>query len=147
MRFDVLTLFPDIFSGYLGQSLLKRAIERGLIEVHLHDIRDWSQDKHKKVDDRPYGGGPGMVLKVDTVVPCVEAVQGMDADPGRLVMLTPQGNRLDQAGVEQLAVRSRLVLLAGDTKGLTNGSGSSSSRRKSRSATTSSMGAKWPRWW
>ena len=98
MRFDVLTLFPDIFPGYLGQSLLKRAIDAGLVEVRLHDIRDWSQGKHNTVDDRPFGGGPGMVMKVEPVVACVEAVRAMAADPGHLVMLTPQGRRLDQAG-------------------------------------------------
>ena len=75
MRFDVLTLFPEIFSGYLGQSLLKKGIDAGLLAVHLHDIRRWTTDKHQKVDDRPFGGGPGMVMKVEPVVDCVEAVQ------------------------------------------------------------------------
>jgi len=117
MRFDVLTLFPGLFSGYLGQSLLKLAIERGLVRVHLHDIRDWAKDKHKTVDDRPFGGGPGMVLKVDTVVECVEGVRPMDAEPGHLVMLTPQGRPLDQAGVERLAERRRLLLLCGRYEG------------------------------
>ena len=68
MRFDVLTLFPEMFSGYLGQSLLKLAIERGLVQVQLHNIRDWAHGKHKVVDDRPFGGGPGMLLKVEPVV-------------------------------------------------------------------------------
>ena len=68
MRFDVLTLFPEIFSGYLTQSLLKLAIERGLVRIHLHNIRDWAHDKHHAVDDRPFGGGPGMVLKPEPVV-------------------------------------------------------------------------------
>ena len=75
MRFDVLTLFPAIFDGYLGQSLLKKAIDAGLVDVQLHDIRHWSRDKHHKVDDRPFGGGPGMILQVEPVVECVEAVQ------------------------------------------------------------------------
>ncbi len=117
MRFDVLTLFPETFEGYLGQSVLKLAVERGLVEVHLHDIRDWAADKHKSVDDRPFGGGPGMVLKVDPLVPCVEAVRGRHPDPGRLVMLTPQGRRLDQATVEQLAEHKRLLLLCGRYEG------------------------------
>ena len=117
MRFDVLTLFPDIFPGYLGQSLLKRAIDAGLVEVCLHDIRRWTQDKHNKVDDRPYGGGPGMVMMVEPVVACVEAVQVMADDPGHLVMLTPQGRPLDQAGVEQLARRQRILLLCGRYEG------------------------------
>ena len=84
MRFDILTLFPEMFPGYLGQSLLRRAIDRGIVEVHLHNIRDWATDKHHSVDDRPFGGGPGMVLMVEPVVACVEAVQGMADQPGRL---------------------------------------------------------------
>ena len=117
MRFDVVTLFPEMFPGYLGASVLKLAIERGLVEVRLHNLRDWAQDKHKTVDDRPFGGGPGMVLKVDRVVPCVEAVRGLGTDPGHLVMLTPQGRRLDQAIVEKLAAQSRIVLLCGRYEG------------------------------
>jgi len=117
MRFDVLTLFPEIFSGYLGESLLKLAIERGLVEVHLHDFRDWATDKHKTVDDRPFGGGPGMVLKVEPLVPSVEEVRRQHPDPGHLVMLTPQGQRLDQAAVERLAERKRILLLCGRYEG------------------------------
>ncbi len=117
MRFDVLTLFPEIFQGYLGQSLLRREIQDGLVEVHLHDIRDWSYDRHRSVDDRPFGGGPGMVMKVDVVVPAVEAVRAQDADCGHLVMLTPQGRRLDQSIVEQLAGQRRIVLLCGRYEG------------------------------
>lgn len=118
MRFDVLTLFPEIFSGYLGESLLKRAIERGLVEVQLHNLRDWSTDeKHQKVDDRPFGGGPGMVLMVEPVVACVEAVRQADPDPGHLVMLSPQGRRLEQKVVEELAGYSRILLLCGRYEG------------------------------
>ena len=96
MRFDVVTLFPDMFTGYLGQSLLHKAIEQGLVEVELHNLRDWSKDKHHNVDDRPFGGGPGMVLKVDTIVECVEEIQSQPDEKPHLVMLTPQGRRLDQ---------------------------------------------------
>ena len=117
MRFDVLTLFPEIFQGYLGQSLLKRAIQTGRVDVRLHDVRDWARDKHHSVDDRPFGGGPGMVLKVEPVVECVEAVRGCDPEPGRLVMLTPQGRRLDQRGVERLARQKRILLLCGRYEG------------------------------
>ena len=117
MRFDVLTLFPDLFQGYLGQSLLKRAIAGHLVDVHLHDIREWSQDKHKKVDDRPFGGGPGMVMMVEPTVPAVEAVRAMGPEPGHLVMLTPQGRRLDQRIVEELARHERILLLCGRYEG------------------------------
>jgi len=117
MRFDVLTLFPGMFDGYLGESLLKSAIGRGLVDVRLHNIRDWAKDKHKTVDDRPFGGGPGMVMKVDTVVESVEAVRQKYPEPGHLVMLTPQGRRLDQPTVERLAAHGRLLLLCGRYEG------------------------------
>ncbi len=117
MRFDVLTLFPEIFRGYLGQSLLNRAIQAGLIDVQLHDIRGWARDKHNSVDDRPFGGGPGMVLKVEPVVECVEAVRQLTPDPGHLVMLTPQGKRLDQPAVTRLAGHERILLLCGRYEG------------------------------
>jgi tRNA (guanine37-N1)-methyltransferase len=117
MRFDILTLFPEIIRGYLGESLLKRAIQAGLVDVELHDIRDWSKNKHHQVDDRPFGGGPGMVLMAPTVVECVEAVQAAGEEPGLLVMLTPQGRRLDQRMVERLAENKRMVLLCGRYEG------------------------------
>jgi tRNA (guanine37-N1)-methyltransferase len=117
MRFDVLTLFPGMFPGYLSQSLLSKAIDRGLVEVHLHDIRQWSRDLHHRVDDRPFGGGPGMVLQVQPVVECVEAVQQQAEPGGRVVLLTPQGRRLTQTVVEQLAGQRRLLLLCGRYEG------------------------------
>src|SRR5438445_6581885 len=103
MRFDVLTLFPEIFQGYLSQSLLKLALQKGLVEIHLWNLRDWAKGKHRSVDDRPFGGGPGMVLMPEPVYDCVEAVQAQTPGPGRLVMLTPAGRRLDQALVRELA--------------------------------------------
>jgi tRNA (guanine37-N1)-methyltransferase len=117
MRFDVLTLFPEMFTGYLTQSVLKLAIERGIVAIHLWNIRDWAAGKHKKVDDRPFGGGPGMVLMCEPVVAAVEAVQKMEANSGHLVMLTPQGKRLTQPLVESLARQPRLVLLCGRYEG------------------------------
>jgi tRNA (guanine37-N1)-methyltransferase len=130
MRFDVLTLFPEMFPGYLGQSLLKRAIDNELVDVRLHNIRDWAAGRHRVVDDRPYGGGPGMILKVEPVVECVEAVragineegravvsQGDTTEPGHLVMLTPTGRRLRQPIVEELAAKRRLILLCGRYEG------------------------------
>ena len=116
MRIDVLTLFPGIFDGYLSQSLLKKAIDAKLVDVQLHDIRQWSKDKHRKVDDRPFGGGPGMILQVEPVVECVEAVQQM-AVAGRLVVLSPRGRTLTQQIVEELAAQPRLLLLCGRYEG------------------------------
>ena len=117
IRFDVLTLFPGIFEGYLGQSLLDDAIRAGLVQVHLWNIRDWTADRHQKVDDRPFGGGPGMVLTPQPVVDCVAAVQAKSEAPGKLVMLTPAGERLTQRTVEKLAKEPRLLLLCGRYEG------------------------------
>ncbi len=117
MRFDVLTLFPDIFQGYFTQSILKLAIDRGLVAIHLWNIRDWARSKHKSVDDRPFGGGPGMVIMPEPVYDCVTAVQSQAAEPGLLVMLTPGGQRLTQDVVRELATHQRLVLLCGRYEG------------------------------
>lgn len=117
MRFDVLTLFPEIFQGYLGQSLLEKAIAKGLIDVQLWNFRDWTTDRHQSVDDTPYGGGPGMLIMCPPVYACVEHVQSQGAEPGQLVMLTPQGERLDQPLVKKLAGFRRLVLLCGRYEG------------------------------
>jgi tRNA (guanine37-N1)-methyltransferase len=117
LRVDVLTLFPGLFDGFLGESILSRAIARGLVEVHRWDIRDWAEGKHRPVDDRPFGGGPGMVLMAPPVVAAVEAVRAMGDRPGRLIALTPQGRRLEQGWVRGLAREPRLVLLCGRYEG------------------------------
>lgn len=117
MRFDIVTLFPDMFPGYLSQSLLNKAIENDIVEIHVHNLRDWSTDKHNKIDDRPYGGGPGMILSVEPVIRCVQAVQAMTDDPGQVIVMTPQGQRLCQPTVESLAKRSRMILLCGRYEG------------------------------
>lgn len=116
-RVDVLTLFPAIFDGYLGQSLLKRAIDAGLVEIHRWNFRDWATDRHKTVDEPPYGGGPGMLLKCEPIFDCVEAVQKEAKPDGRLIMLTPQGRKLDQPLIEELATQQRLLLLCGRYEG------------------------------
>ena len=117
IRFDVLTLFPEIFSGYLEQSLLKLAIARGLVDVRLWDFRDWATDRHRSVDDKPYGGGPGMLLSCQPVFDAVEAVQADAPAPGRLVMLSPQGQPLTHKLVEELSATPRLLLLCGRYEG------------------------------
>src|SRR5712691_5922434 len=117
MRFDVLTLFPEIFQGYLSQSILKLALDRGLVEIHLWNLRDWAKGKHKSVDDRPFGGGPGMVLMPEPVFAAVEEVQQKTPEPGLLVMLTPAGERLTQDLVRELAGNKRLLLLCGRYEG------------------------------
>jgi tRNA (guanine37-N1)-methyltransferase len=117
MRFDVLTLFPEIFQGYLTQSLLKLALDKGLVQIHLWNIRDWAEGKHHKVDDRPFGGGPGMVIMPEPVFAAVESVQTQAPEPGLLVLLTPAGERLTQALVQELAGHKRLLLLCGRYEG------------------------------
>jgi len=117
MRFDIVTLFPEMFPGYLSQSLLHKAIQRELVDVQLHNLRDWSLGKHNQVDDRPFGGGPGMILKVEPVVESVEAVQRLDRRPGKVIMLSPQGRKLDQTIVEELAQEDRMIVLCGRYEG------------------------------
>ena len=117
MRIDVLTLFPEVFEPFLESSILGLASARGLVQYHLHNIRDYSLDKHHKVDDRPYGGGPGMVLRCEPVFRAFEAVREMAPRPGRLLLLTPQGRRFDQAMAGDLAQQERLLLLCGHYEG------------------------------
>lgn len=129
MQFEVLTLFPEIFSGYLTQSLLHKAIQKGLVSVRLHNLRDWAEGRHQQVDDRPYGGGPGMVLMVEPVIKAVEAVQALSVPigaetegravlpPAEVILLTPSGERLNQRMVEELAVLPRMLLLCGRYEG------------------------------
>src|SRR5258708_39322039 len=111
MRFDVLTMFPDLFQGYFTQSLLKLALQKGLVEIHLWNIRDWAAGKHRAVDDRPFGGGPGMVIMPEPIFAGVEAVQAQAAEPAQLLMLTPGGERLTQQIVQELSQAKRLLLL------------------------------------
>src|SRR5215831_456694 len=117
MRFDVLSLFPEIFQGYLTQSLLKLAIQNGLVEIHLWNIRDWATGKHKSVDDRPFGGGPGMVIMPEPVYAALESVRPQAPESGELVLLTPAGERLTQALVKDLHSRRRLLILCGRYEG------------------------------
>lgn len=116
-RIDVLSLFPPLFDGFLSQSILNRAIEKGLVQIERFDIRSWAEGKHKQVDDRPFGGGPGMVLMAPAVVAATEAVRASAQPAGRLVMLSPQGRRLDQRYVGELAAEARLILLCGRYEG------------------------------
>ncbi|MHB1559664.1 MAG: tRNA (guanosine(37)-N1)-methyltransferase TrmD [Isosphaeraceae bacterium] len=116
-RMDVLTLFPALFDGFLGQSIVRRAVAKGLVDIRRWDIRDWAEGKHKQVDDRPFGGGPGMILMAPPVVTAAEAVDATGDSPGRLILLSPQGRRLDQARVEELAREPRLILLCGRYEG------------------------------
>lgn len=117
MRFDVLTLFPEMFESYLGQSILKLAIQRGLVDVQTHNYREFGEGRHRQVDDRPFGGGPGMLMMCQPVFDCVESVQQKMSSPAKLIMMSPQGRVLNQALVEELAQEERLMVLCGRYEG------------------------------
>ena len=116
MQIDVLTIFPGMFEGVLAEGILKIARDKGLLDARLHDLRDWTHDRHRSVDDEPYGGGPGMVMKVDTIVEAVEAIESDGPAPVR-VLLCPQGERLSQPLARELAAAERLLLVAGHYEG------------------------------
>jgi tRNA (guanine37-N1)-methyltransferase len=115
VRIDVFTIFPEILEGPLRASLLGKAIESGVVDVRVHDLRAFATDRHRQVDDESYGGGPGMVLKPE---PVFAAVESLGAGGMRVVLLSPAGRRLDQALVRELAAEPRLVLIAGRYEGL-----------------------------
>ena len=117
MQFDIFTLFPEIFPSYLDNSILKRARQRGLLHVDVHNIRDWALDRHHVTDDLPYGGGGGMVMKVEPVFSAVESILG--APPScPVVMLTPQGRVFTQKVAEELVQFSHLALICGRYEGV-----------------------------
>ncbi|MCF7956492.1 MAG: tRNA (guanosine(37)-N1)-methyltransferase TrmD [Phycisphaerae bacterium] len=117
MRIDVLTLFPEMFESPFGYSIIQRAIERGIIQIEFTNIRDFSEGNYNRVDDKPYGGGPGMVMKPGPVFECFEHVRKLAKTPGRVIALTPQGKPLKQALVEDLSKEERLILIAGRYEG------------------------------
>ncbi len=115
MRVRVLTIFPELFEPFLSTSLIGKAREKGLLEVTVHDLRDWTEDRHRSVDDEPYGGGGGMVM---TAPPWLRAVRGVSGESAWRVLLSPQGGRLDDAKVRELAGKDELVLLCGRYEGI-----------------------------
>jgi tRNA (guanine37-N1)-methyltransferase len=118
MRFDVLTIFPGVVKPPLEETIIKRARDAGLIEVAVHDLRDWATDRHRTVDDYPFGGGAGMVMKPEPLFAAIEAIQPLASPPATVVLMTPQGRRLDQALVEALAMHERLLLVCGRYEGV-----------------------------
>jgi tRNA (guanine37-N1)-methyltransferase len=115
MRVQVLTIFPELFDPFLRTSLVGRAIEKGLLDVRVHDLREHTEDRHRSVDDEPYGGGGGMVM---TAPPWLRAVRAVSGEGSWRVLLSPQGARLDDAKVRELAARGDLVLLCGRYEGI-----------------------------
>lgn len=118
IRFDILSLFPEMFPPVLGASILGRAAEAKLANYHLHDIRKFADNKHAKVDDRPFGGGPGMVMMCQPLHDCVQSVEKEDETPATRILLTPQGEVLRQERIEELAMRPRLLIIAGHYEGV-----------------------------
>ncbi|MEP7033095.1 MAG: tRNA (guanosine(37)-N1)-methyltransferase TrmD [Actinomycetota bacterium] len=115
MRIDILTIFPAMFESPLRESLLGRAIDRGIVDIRLHDIRDATTDKHRQVDDESYGGGPGMVMKPE---PIFSVVESLGEGAKRVLLLSPAGRRLDQSWVRELAAEPWLVLVCGRYEGV-----------------------------
>ena len=118
LRIDILTLFPEMFGPLLGTSIPKRAAAKGLVEYHLTNIRDFATDVHRSVDHGPFGGGPGMVMMCPTVFDAVDHAERQDPRPATRIVLTPQGQRFDQALAERFAAAERLLLVAGHYEGL-----------------------------
>jgi len=117
LRIDILTLFPEMFPPILGTSIPKRAAEKGLVEYHLTNIRDFATDAHKSVDDKPFGGGPGMVMMAPVIFDAVEHAERLDARPATRILLTPQGRQLNQDLASEFAKKDRLLLIAGHYEG------------------------------
>jgi tRNA (guanine37-N1)-methyltransferase len=117
MRIDILTLFPNMFSSPLRESILGRAVEKGLIQIQTINIRDFTQDKHRVVDDAPYGGGQGMVMKVEPIARTIESVKSQNPS-ARTIYLTPQGKPFHQALARRLSTQSHLILLCGRYEGV-----------------------------
>jgi tRNA (guanine37-N1)-methyltransferase len=115
MRIDVFTIFPGVFDGPLRESLLGKAVAGGVLDVRVHDLRDWTSDPHRKVDDASFGGGPGMVLRAQ---PVFDAVESLGLDRGRALLMSPAGRRLDQAFVRELAAEAHLTLICGRYEGV-----------------------------
>ncbi|MGD0462415.1 MAG: tRNA (guanosine(37)-N1)-methyltransferase TrmD [Tepidisphaeraceae bacterium] len=117
MRIDILTLFPEMFNAVLGTSIPKRAAQKGLVSYHLTNIRDFATDAHNSVDDKPFGGGPGMVMMCQTLFDAVESIERQDPAKCVRVLLTPQGRLFDQGVAKELAAKDRLLLIAGHYEG------------------------------
>jgi len=114
MKIDVLTLFPAMFAGPLDESIVKRAREKGLLDLKIHNLRDWTHDRHKTVDDKPFGGGPGMLLKVE---PLFEAIESLQREKTKVILLSPSGRKFSQQIARELSQEKDLLLICGSYEG------------------------------
>lgn len=122
IQFDIISIFPEIFSGYFNESIIKRAQKKGLVKISVHDLRQWAEGRHRQVDDRPYGGGPGMILMVEPIAKALRALanrksQMANRKKTRIIMLTPAGKRFNQREAERLAKYNQIILLCGRYEG------------------------------
>jgi tRNA (guanine37-N1)-methyltransferase len=118
VKIDVLTLFPEMLESPLGTSILDRAQKQNLVSVRQINIRDFARDKHRTVDDRPFGGGPGMVMKCEPLVEAIEHTRSLEAEPGRVIYMTPEGGKFDQAVAKRLSAEPRLIFVSGHYEGI-----------------------------
>lgn len=116
VRFDILTIFPNIFDSYLNESLLKRCQKNGLIEIRVHNLRDFAESRHKKVDDRPFGGGPGMVLKIEPIYKAVQKIRRQKNS--RVILFSTRGKTFDAKAAKRLARYKQIILLCGRYEGV-----------------------------
>jgi tRNA (guanine37-N1)-methyltransferase len=117
MRIDVLTIFPGIFEGPLSESIMKRALEKGLVEIYFHDIRDYSEDKHKRVDDYPFGGGAGMVMRIEPIARVIEKLRS-EREYDEIIYTSPDGEVFDQKLANTLSLKGNIMILCGHYKGV-----------------------------
>lgn len=120
MRFDIITIFPEIFQGFLQESLLKKAQEKGLLKIEVHNLRDWAEDKHKTVDDKPFGGGRGMVMKVEPIFKAVTSLRKKRGkkEKTKVILFTPRGKKFNQKIAYQFSKLDRLIMICGRYEGV-----------------------------
>ncbi len=117
MRIDILSLFPSMFFGTFSESIIKRAVQKGFLELHVHNIRDYSEDKHKRVDDYPFGGGAGMVMMIEPISKCIEKLKS-ERDYDSIIYMAPDGKRFDQLQANALSLKKNILILCGHYKGI-----------------------------
>lgn len=118
MRIDIATLFPEMCDNVLGTSVLGRGIKNGFIEIHTHNIRLYTEDRHRNVDDKPYGGGTGLVMQAQPIYDCIQAIKAQHKTPPRIIYMSPQGTVLTQSKVRELAAQDGLILICGHYEGV-----------------------------
>ena len=119
MRFDIITIFPNFFQNFLQEAILSRAIKRGLIKVNIHNLRKWTNDKHQTVDDKPFGGGPGMVLKIEPIFRAVKKIRSkVKNKKAKVILFSPRGKKLDQKMAKRFAKLGQLILICGRYEGV-----------------------------